>query len=98
MSIWDVLVQALFYAVPIIYPISMVANTSEIAAKIILLNPIAQSIQDIRYNLITNASITTWNYVDNPLLVAIPIILVVLVLVFATIFFRKRSKYFPEEV
>jgi ABC-2 type transport system permease protein len=41
-SIWDVLVQALFYAVPIIYPISMVADTSVIAANIILLNPIAQ--------------------------------------------------------
>ena len=38
-SIWDVIVQALFYAVPIIYPISMVASTSPIAAKIILLNP-----------------------------------------------------------
>ena len=53
-SIWDVLTQALFYAVPIIYPITMVASTSTIAAKVILLNPIAQIVQDIRYCLITD--------------------------------------------
>ena len=40
-SIWDVLVQALFYAVPIIYPIKMVLDVSDVAAKVILLNPIA---------------------------------------------------------
>ena len=98
MSIWDVIVQALFYAVPIIYPVSMVASTSPIAAKIILLNPIAQAIQDVRYNLITNTSITTWNIMSNPFFIAIPIIIVIAVLVFAAIFFRKKSKYFPEEV
>ena len=57
-SIWDVLTQALFYAVPIIYPISMVAATSTVAAKIILLNPISQAIQDIRFGLITHETIT----------------------------------------
>ena len=52
-SIWDVCIQALFYAVPIIYPITMVAAANATAAKVILLNPIAQVIQDIRYCLIT---------------------------------------------
>ena len=96
-SIWDVLVQALFYAVPIIYPISMVASSSEIAAKIILLNPIAQAIQDIRFNLITNETITTWNYVNNPLVI-IPILLVIVLLITGALVFRKKSKFFAEEV
>ena len=96
-SIWDVVVQALFYAVPIIYPISMVANTSAIAAKILLLNPIAQTIQDIRYNLITTETITTWNYVLNPSVI-IPIILVIVVLIFGALTFRRKSKFFAEEV
>ena len=97
-SIWDVLVQALFYAVPIIYPISMVAGTSALAAKIILLNPIAQAIQDIRFNLITTETMTTWNYINNPIVVIIPIIVVLTILVIGALTFRKKSKFFAEEV
>lgn len=97
-SIWDVLVQALFYAVPIIYPVSMVANSSVLAAKIILLNPIAQAIQDIRYSLITKESITVWNYLDNPLLILVPFVLVIVMLIIGSLVFRKRSRFFAEEV
>jgi len=96
-SIWDVLVQALFYAVPIIYPISMVASTSTLAAKIILLNPIAQAIQDVRYNLITTETITTWNYISNPSVI-VPLVIVSVVLIFGAFTFRKKSKFFAEEV
>lgn len=97
-SIWDVLIQALFYAVPIIYPITMVANTSALAAKVILLNPIAQTIQDVRYNLITTEAITTWNYLENPILKILPLVLVVVVFIFAALYFRKKSRFFAEEV
>ena len=96
-SIWEVLIQALFYAVPIIYPISMVASTSEIAAKIILLNPIAQAIQDIRFCLITHETITTWSYISNPLVI-IPPLIVIISLVIGAIVFRRKSKFFAEEV
>ena len=97
-SIWEVLIQALFYAVPIIYPIAMVAETSSIAAKVILLNPIAQAIQDIRYGLITSETVTTWNYVDNHFLVIIPIIFVFAILIIGALTFRRKSKFFAEEV
>ena len=97
-SIWDVIVQALFYAVPIIYPISMVAASSEIAAKIILLNPISQCIQDIRYLLITHETITTWSYINNPLLAIIPVVIIAFFLIVGALIFRKKSKFFAEEV
>lgn len=97
-SIWDVLTQALFYAVPIIYPLSLVAESSTIAAKIILLNPIAQAIQDVRHNLITPDTITTWNYISNPFLQFLPIILIIVILIFAALYFRKKSKFFAEEI
>lgn len=96
-SIWDVIVQALFYAVPIIYPISMVASTSTLAAKIILLNPIAQCIQDVRYNLITTETVTTWNFVQNPTVI-IPILIVLVFLIAGALTFRYKSKFFAEEV
>ncbi len=97
-SIWDVCIQALFYAVPIIYPISMVVESSTLAAKVILLNPIAQAIQDIRHNLITPETITTWNFINNHFFQFLPIIFIIVILIFAVLFFRKKSKYFAEEI
>lgn len=97
-SIWDVLMQALFYTAPIIYPISMVAAQSETAAKILLLNPISQTIQDVRYNLITTETVTTWGFINSPLLKAIPIAIIVVLLVVGSLYFRKKSKRFAEEV
>ena len=97
-SIWDVLTQALFYAVPIIYPISMVASTSALAAKVILMNPISQAIQDIRFGLITNETITTWNYLDNIAFAFIPIAITLVILVLGALLFRRKSKFFAEEV
>lgn len=99
-SIWDVFIQALFYAVPIIYPITMVAATSVTAAKVILLNPIAQIIQDLRYCLVTTETITTWSYVgtENFAWKLVPISIVVLVLIWGSYYFRKKSKKFAEEI
>lgn len=97
-SVWDVCIQALFYAVPIIYPVTMVAQSSVMVAKLILLNPIAQSIQDIRHNLITPETTTTWNFIGNHFLQILPIVLIVALFIFATLFFRKKSKTFAEDV
>lgn len=98
MSIWDVLVQAMFYAIPIIYPVTMVANTSNFAAKIILLNPISQAIQDIRYNLITTSTTTIWNFIGSWWVKLIPLAIVFGVLLIGSLYFRKKSKFFAEEV
>ncbi|MBO7720409.1 ABC transporter permease [Candidatus Saccharibacteria bacterium] len=96
-SIWEVLMQAMFYAVPIIYPVSMVADNSVMAAKIMLLNPVAQVIQDMRYSLITHEAVTltslsgvVWEFVS--------IGIVAVVLVVGILYFRKKAKYFAEEV
>ena len=97
-SIWDVCIQALFYAVPIIYPVTLVAESSVAAAKIILLNPIAQVIQDMRFFLITNESVTIWTFLENPFLRFVPIVLVFIVLLFGSLCFRRKSKFFAEEV
>lgn len=96
--IWEVLLQGAFYAVPIIYPISMVIKESDLAAKILLLNPVAQIIQDARFNLVTDQTVTTSNLISNPFLVAIPYAIVVILIIVATIYFKKNSKYFAEKI
>lgn len=99
-SIWDVLVQALFYAVPIIYKISMVAEGHPAIAKILLLNPIAQCIQDIRFSFISAVGPvdTAWNYIGNPVIAFVPLVLTILILVVGALVFRQKSKFFAEEV
>ncbi len=96
--IWEVFLQGAFYATPILYPLSMVIEQSEVAAKILLLSPVAQIIQDARYNLITHQTVTTENLIDNPLIVAIPLTFVVVSIVFASWYFRRNQKYFAENV
>ena len=97
-SIWEVLIQDLFYCAPIIYSVTMVAQHSAVAARIVLLNPIAQVIQDVRYSLITNTTITTWNYEGPWWLKVIPVVIVVVVAIAGALYFHKKCKYFAEEV
>lgn len=101
--LWDVAKQIIFYAMPIIYPLSMVTDNGtlrgygEVIAKIQLMNPIAQSIQDIRHNLIAPATQpTVWTMVGNPALKCIPLILAVLILVLGIHVFRKNNRKFAE--
>jgi len=96
-SIWEVLMQATFYAVPIIYPVTMLMNGSMIAAKILLLNPVAQVIQDVRYNLITTETITTWDLMSFKFCI-IPWLITIGLLTFSIWYFNKKSRFFAEEV
>lgn len=97
-SIWEVLIGALFYAVPIIYPLSMVIAYNPFAAKLLMLNPIAQVIQDVRFCLITNETMTGWNLFKNPLFCLIPLCVVVILTTLGIVVFKKKSKYFAEEI
>ena len=97
--IWEVFLQGAFYATPILYPVSMVAAQSVFAAKFLLVvNPVAQTVQDARYNLITHQTETVWNYIDKPLVQLIPLAIVVVAVIIATWYFKKSQKYFAENV
>ncbi|MCI5825526.1 MAG: ABC transporter permease [Arcanobacterium sp.] len=97
--IWEVLVQALFYATPIIYPISMVSNnpTFAWAAKFLMLSPITQPIMDIRHNLLSPEYVpTVWDIVGNPWLCLMPYAVAPLILWLGIHVFRKYSAKFAE--
>ncbi|TAH32919.1 ABC transporter permease [Candidatus Saccharibacteria bacterium] len=96
--IWEIFLQGAFYATPILYPISMVAVQSEFAAKALLLNPVAQVIQDARYNLISHQTVTVWSYIDKTWVQLVPIVSIVLIAVLAGWYFKKTQKYFAENV
>ncbi|KAB7468438.1 ABC transporter permease, partial [Bifidobacterium bifidum] len=97
--IWEVVLQAMFYATPIIYPISMVANNPEFswAAKILMLNPSTQVIMDIRHNLLSPEYVpTVWSMVNNKLLCLLPYVLSAVILWLGIHVFRKYSSKFAE--
>lgn len=100
LHIWDVLQQALFYSVPIVYPLVMVLNFKSygrLVAKVMMLNPIAQTIQDIRHNFIAPASTpTVWNQIGNPVIQSIPVLLTVALFVSGVFVFKKFEKKFAE--
>ncbi len=96
--IWEVVLQGAFYAVPIIYPISMVLVHSKLAAQLLLLNPVAQVVQDARYNLVTDQTITASKLIGNPFIFAIPYIIVAVSIIIAGLYFKRNSKYFAEKV
>ncbi len=97
--IWEIIMQALFYASAVIYPVAMVIEKSPEIAKIILLNPVAQAIQDTRHALISEANPTLYQLVDgNIFIAAIPIVIVIIVMLFGAWLFKRRSPYFAEEV
>ncbi len=97
--LWEVTLQAAFYATPILYPVSLVIEQSEMAAKILLMNPMAQIIQDARYVLVTaDDSIRLYDVVDNQLAVAVPFMIVGLTVILASLYFKRSSKYFAESV
>lgn len=96
--IWEVFLQGAFYATPILYSVSMVTTQSVTAGKILLLNPVAQVIQDARFNLITHTAETTNHLIHSKLIVLIPYVIVLLFITFSAWYFRKSQKYFAENV
>lgn len=96
--IWELVLQAGFYATPIFYPISMVAKASLLASKVMLLNPLAQMIQDARWAVISPGTTTIWNHVDKWYLRLVPFVIVGVLLILSVTYFKRQSPSFAEEI
>jgi ABC-2 type transport system permease protein len=92
--IWEVVLQAGFYAAPILYPLTMVPTRF---ARFLLLNPMAQIIQDARYVLVSDQTVTITQLFSSPWVRVIPVGIVVVLLVTSLLFFHRRSPHFAEE-
>jgi ABC-2 type transport system permease protein len=93
--IWEVIMQGAFYATPILYPMGLVPLG---AAKLLMLSPIAQVIQDARWSLVTPETTTITDVYGSgwARLVVIGVTLVLAGL--SGWYFRFRSPTFAEEV
>ncbi len=97
--IWEVFLQGLFYATPIIYPLQEVMKYSTDAVQWLMLSPIAVIFQDARYNLVSQSTtILNTQVISNTLLLVLPHVIVAGVVVTAVYYFKKNQKYFAENV
>lgn len=99
--IWEVAIQALFYATPLLYPLSFVIdNFSLLAAKILLLNPIAQIVQDLRTILVTSKTDGMEQVYGDQAWMArlIAIGIVAVTLLASRVYFNKHQKRFAEYI
>jgi ABC-2 type transport system permease protein len=94
--IWEVVLQALFYATPILYPIEAVIRHSETLAKIALMNPIAALIQESRHLLVGGTSLT--QALGSTSLVAVPLALLVAITWLGLHVFDRRAPLAAEEL
>lgn len=92
--VWEVGLQAAFYATPILYPLTFV---SEHLQKFFFLNPMAQIIQDIRYVVVTPSTVTVWNSAPS-WFSFIPVAIVLIVVVISKIYFKSQSRWFAENI
>ena len=95
--LWEIFLQAAFYATPIIYPIQMVLSQSELVAKILFLNPVTQIIQDFRAVMVTSDTVTIWSLIGTWKSI-IPFLVVIAVFIVGALYFNKSQKYFAENV
>ena len=95
--LWEIFLQAAFYATPILYIITRVISFSPAIAKAIMLNPAAQIIQDTRYFLVTHDTITTWSLVGG-WKAFIPFGIVILVIALASYYFKRNQAHFAEQI
>jgi ABC-2 type transport system permease protein len=96
--IWEVVLQAGFYLTPILYSLSIITNVSY--QKILLLNPMAQAIQDARYVTVTHSSklITISRVFDGGWYMLVPFAIVIVVLIGGIAYFKKEAPLFAENI
>lgn len=95
--LWEIFLQAAFYATPVIYPLQMVVKQMPWAASWLMLNPVAQVVQDVRKVLVTQQTLQLYDLVSFPVMLT-PFVAVIIVILLAVFYFRSNQRYFAESV
>lgn len=94
--IWEVIMQAAFYLTPILYPLSLITNDT--FQKLILLNPMAQAIQDARYIMVTSETLTIRSVFEGGGYQFIPLGIVITALIGGLMYFKSQASSFAENI
>lgn len=95
--IWEVMMQAGMYGTPIIYSLTYILQKGQISiAKVLMLNPMAQIVQDIRHFIVFDGNIRGWDLINHKLIAVIPYVLPIFIFMIGLAIFKKNAKYFAE--
>lgn len=96
--IWEIVLQVMFYATPIIYPLTLAFDASPKIAQVLSLNPLAQIMQDLREILITPVTLTTHEVLPLTLSYILPLVTVLSIAGIGWFYFKSHAKYFVEDL
>jgi ABC-2 type transport system permease protein len=94
--IWDVLLQVIFYASPIFYPITIV--TSDTLRELLMVNPLAAIIQQFRHAVIDPSHPSAAEAIGGGARLLIPLGLIALVAVVGFRYFDRKAPRIAEEL
>lgn len=97
--IWEVILQAVFYATPIIYPLQTVLKYNDLAGHLLMLNPIAVLFQNARAQLVGHENVITADQLfSNPVWLILPYVIIAATIIVSTWYFRKNQAKFAEQI
>ena len=97
--IWEVVAQALFYGTPILYPLSIVIEkVSLTAAQIMLANPLAAAIQQLRHAIVDLSYQSPGQVFGSTAGDLIPIGISVLTFIIGALYFRRMAPLIAERL
>lgn len=97
--IWDVLIQVVFYASPIIIPIALVqAHLSRALLKVYMLNPLAVIFQQFRHAFITHATPSPGALLGSWVVLVVPIGIVLAVFALGFWVFNRLAPRVAEDL
>ena len=95
--IWEVVMQAGMYATPIIYSLTFILQRGQVTiAKLMMLNPLAQIIQDLRHYIVFSGSMRGWDLIGHKGVAIVPYILPFFIFGIGYYIFHKNAKRFAE--
>ncbi len=95
--IWEVVMQAGMYATPIIYSLTFILQRGQVTiAKLMMLNPLAQIIQDLRHYIVFSGSMRGWDLIGHKGVAMVPYILPFFIFGIGYYIFHKNAKRFAE--
>ena len=94
-QVWELALQLLFYASPVIYPIGFLPPW---ARRIAFINPFAQVMQDIRALVIYPEDVATVATAFGPWGRLIPIAVAIVTLVVGLAYFKREEHAFAERL
>ena len=96
--IWGVVVQALFYLTPILYPIEAIQRHHERLAKLAMCNPLAMINQQLRHAVIDPGAPSAADAIGGPAMLLIPLAIIALTFAGGLALFARRAPMIAEEL